>query len=218
MSNLLHPNGVDGDAAPVGSFIVAHTVDNFTPWANRGDGAAAPHGDGDGAAAADMPAVATVDELIETARAAAYADGLAAGQLAAQTALADERAALAQLAASLDALCPTPAASLAALLGETVERLMRELLGDTPINADLLAQRACAVAALLHAEIEPATLKLHPADMAIVPMLDVAVPVVADAGLDRGTVRLETATGWIEDSPGIRLDRLRAQFERDLQS
>ena len=41
----------------------------------------------------------------------------------------------------------------------------------------------------------------------------IGVPLVSDKSMQRGCVRLETADGWVEDGPDVRLARLRALMD-----
>ena len=52
----------------------------------------------------------------------------------------------------------------------------------------------------------------HPDDVALLEGETIGVPMVADKSMQRGCVRLETADGWVEDGPDVRLSRLRAQL------
>ena len=44
-------------------------------------------------------------------------------------------------------------------------------------------------------------------------MEQVGVALAANPALSRGSVRLATAEGWVEDGPDVRLDRLRALMD-----
>ena len=151
----------------------------------------------------------------------AFAEGFGQGYEAGAVVLAEERAtlaaeraALAELAGSLAALRPEPPADLARLLAETVRRLVTQVVGEVAIDPALVEGRAAHVAALLAEEAAPRRLRLSPADAAH--LVDAALPVelVADATLGPGCLRLETAAGWVEDGPAVRLQRLRALLDQ----
>lgn len=136
------------------------------------------------------------------------------GRRAAEHDLNDERAALARLAESLDVLRPEPTNDLAILLAETVERLVRQIVGQVEIDPALLVARAEAAAALIGEETAPARLRVHPDDLPFFIGSRVPVEIMADPTIERGGLKLETGQGWIEDGPSVRLDRLRAELDR----
>lgn len=139
-----------------------------------------------------------------------FARGLAEGRRTVEAELAGEREALLQLATSLENLEPPSGALIANLIVVSIERLVTNIVGNAPIDATLLRERADALAALIVGEDEM-ILAVHPDD---VPLLDGALPVVADAALDRGTVQARSATGVYEDGATPALDRLRAEMSR----
>ena len=108
---------------------------------------------------------------------------------------------------------PEPHGPLAALLTETVTRLVRQIVGEVQIDAATLRARAEAVAELVTAELGPARLRMHPDDIALLEGLDLPLPVAPDHHLASGTILLETGEGWIEDGPQVRLARLRQQLD-----
>lgn len=201
MSRLLRGGG--SAASSLGSFVIGRTAPTFRPLAGE-----------ESAAANDDPAAATLDQELARVEAEAFAQGYESGREAAEQELAAQRDAVAALAQSLEALRPLPPQQLALLLAETVDRLVRQLVGEVGIDPVLLLSRAQAAAALLGGAAGAARMRLHPEDMAL--LADAALPVAveADPALERGAIRIETAAGWIEDSPAIRLERLRADLDR----
>jgi flagellar assembly protein FliH len=143
-----------------------------------------------------------------------YGTGFEDGCRAAEQALADERAAIARLAESLDVLRPEPTNALAILLAETVERLVRQIVGQVEMDSALLVARAEAAAALIGNETAPARLRVHPDDLQFFIGARIPVEIMADSHVERGGLKLETGQGWIEDGPSVRLDRLRAELDR----
>lgn len=200
MSRLLRGGG--SAASSLGSFVIGRAAPTFTPMA------------GEGGAANDDPAAPTAEDELARVEAEAFALGYESGREAAEQELAAERDAIAALAQSLDALRPLPSQQLALLLAETVDRLVRQLVGEVDVDPVLLLSRAKAAAALLGSEAGAAKMRLHPQDVPLVSEAGLAVAVEADPALERGAIRIETATGWIEDSPAIRLERLRAELDR----
>lgn len=196
------------DTPWIGSFALQAGPTSFTPWKSRMD---------------EQPVATDEDEpeleeavAIDPAaiRADSFAQGFEEGRRTVQLEFADERAALAQLAQSLEALRPEPTNALAALLAETVERLVRQIVGSAEIDAVLLQNRAEEAAALIGEEVEPARLLLHPDDVPLLSAARIPVDLAADPSLTRGSIVLECGEGWIEDGPAIRLDRLRAALDR----
>lgn len=198
MSNLWGAERAQG-AASVGSFVIQRAAMQFRPWGAENDDPC------DNAVPVDM--ACQVEEI-------AYARGIAEGRRTVEAEVAAERAALAELAESLHTLRPEPTLPLALILAETVDRLVREILGEVEIDAVTLLTRAKAAAALIGEASQPARLKAHPDDAAILGQADLDIPVEADASLPRGTVRVETGDGWIEDGPAVRLERLRAELDK----
>ena len=198
MSNLW-PHERAGAAASVGSFAIERTVPMFTPWNSEIEGPAlGPEG--------------TLD--IETIRAQAFAEGFDQGRESADIEFAEQRDAIVKLAQSLEILQPEPTNALALLLAETVDRLVRQIVGQVEIDGAMLTARAEAAAALIGAETEPGCLRVHPNDLPFLDAAHIPVKLVGDPNLERGSLVLETGAGWIEDGPAVRLDRLRVALDR----
>ena len=147
-------------------------------------------------------------------QAAAFAQGFEEGRRAVEDVIGEERAAMAGLVASLEVLKPQPSQALAMLLSETVERLVRQIMGTVTIDRDTLLERCEHAAELIGEEAGPMRLRLHPADLELLADASIDTPLVGDAQLLRGTIRLETDEGWIEDGPEARLERLRAALDQ----
>lgn len=192
------------EAASVGSFVIRPTGNSFRPWVSDSENGAPASNDG--AFTAEDPAVQREEE--------AYLRGLADGRRTVEAEVAAERNAIAQLAEALQVLRPEPTLPLAMLLAETVDRLVREVIGEVEIDGIRLLARAKAAAALIGEATQPARLKVNPEDAALLAEAELDVEIEGDATLPRGTVLLETADGWIEDGPAVRLDRLRAELDK----
>jgi flagellar assembly protein FliH len=198
MSRLLRQSG--DAAASLGSFVLAHGHGGFRP--RGGDG---PSND-----------VGPVTAAQERARLQeeAFALGVEEGRKTVEAEFAAEREAIARLAETLAVLRPEPANALALLLAETVDRLVRQVIGEVEVDAQLLIARAQAAAALVAKEVEPTRLRAHPDDIVYLEAARLGVPLHADPTLGRGAIVLETGHGWIEDGPAVRLDRLRAELDK----
>ena len=202
MSRLLRRNGED--AASLGSFVLAHGVAGFRP---RGGGEGPEPGNDRGGPVTAAQERARLQEQ-------AFAAGVEEGRKTVEAEFAAERDALGRLAESLATLRPEPANALALLLAETVDRLVRQVVGEVEIDAQLLIARAQAAALLIGKDVAPSLLRAHPDDIAYLEGAALAVPLHADPTLTRGAIVLETGHGWIEDGPAVRLDRLRAELDK----
>jgi len=190
---------------PSASGFTARPADSkgFSAWAQAGTEPEPFHG----AASNDM---ASAEALL----AQGYAEGLSEGRRLAMIDLEEERSALARLAASIEALKPENSDGLAALLADTVKRLVTQIVGEVEINADTLHERVQAIAAMIAEETAPKRLRLHPTDVARLQGATLPLDMVADPMLAPGTIVLDTGSGWVEDGPHVRLEKLRAQLDR----
>ena len=199
MSSLIGGDRLS-DISSLGTFAFGVHEPIFTPWAQLDR----LQRDED-----DDERIQPERDLIEEA----YKKGWEEGRQASEQALEHEHAALRALIASLEVLRPQPSKALGVVLAETVERLVRQIAGEVAIDADLLVQRAQAAAALLSEEMAPGRMRVNPEDVALLSGAGLPVDLVADATIARGSLVLETATGWIEDGPSVRLARLRAALD-----
>ena len=202
MSRLLRRNGEE--AASLGSFVLSHGNGGFRPQG----------GSAGGSPGKDRDAPVTLAQERARLQEEAFALGCEEGRKTVEAEIAAERDALARLAESLAVLRPEPANALALLLAETVDRLVRQVVGEVAIDADLLLARAKAAAELVAKDVEPTRLRVHPDDIFHLQEARLAVPLHADPALCRGALVLETGQGWIEDGPAVRLDRLRAELDK----
>jgi flagellar assembly protein FliH len=203
MSRLLR--SIDTQAESLGSFVLSHKEAGFRPrHAESGFSA-----DND-----ENPLPVTAEQARARLEEEAFAAGHAAGRREAELDYEAERDALARLAQSLQVLRPEPANALALLLAETVDRLVREVVGQVDIDANLLLARARQAAALVARDVEPTKLRAHPDDIVHLERAGLDVALEADPGLARGSIVLETGHGWIEDGPAVRLERLRVELDR----
>ena len=166
------------------------------------------------------PAVRDADVAIADASADAeladdpFARGLAEGQRLAESAYTAERHQLLALIAGAEALQDEPSEELAQLIAETVERLVRQIVAEAPIDAAWLKDQAEAAAALVAEADKARTLWVHPLDAALLVDADLRLPVEADAAMVRGTVRVESSAGWIEHGRAVYLNELSAALGR----
>lgn len=144
----------------------------------------------------------------------AFAQGFAEGRRTAELEVADERASLLRLAELLDALRPEPHRELGLLLAETVERLVRQIVGEVTLDKDIILRRATAAAEMIAEELTPARMRLSPEDHERLKDATLPVEKIADPSLAPGMVLVETGEGWIEDGPEVGLEKLRIALDK----
>lgn len=146
--------------------------------------------------AADAP-----DILTET-YGRGYAEGHAAAAAeAAARMLADDRA-REELALSFARLDATMAEDLRLRLRDTVAALCEAALGPLALDEVALTNRIARAVSMLARADDERVVRLHPADIELVSArLHADWTVRPDPSLERGTVRVETATGGVEDGP-----------------
>ena len=139
-----------------------------------------------------------------------FALGLAEGQRLAEAAFVAERHQLLALLAGAEALQDEPSEELAQLIATTVERLVRQIVAAAPIDAEWLKAQAETAAAMVADADKARTLWVHPDDAALLADSPLTLAIESDPAMMRGTVRLETSTGWIEHGRAVYLEELRA--------
>lgn len=153
------------------------------------------------------------EEILEQARMEAFAMGFDEGCRVAGEAGATQAEARARLAEALELLAPAPSGMLSTMLSATVIRLVEQIVGEVEIDIERLVQRCDIVAAFIEDHDDKSALHLHPEDVTLLQDQEIGVKLVADQAMQRGCVRLETADGWVEDGPDVRLSRLRALLD-----
>jgi flagellar assembly protein FliH len=141
-----------------------------------------------------------------------FARGFAEGQQLAETAIAQERSALHALLASAQALQPAEPQAVRSLILETVERLVSEIVGRTPVDRDWLVEQVERAAQVAGRIEDRKILWLHPDDIAMLQGAGVEAELRADESLVRGSLRLELESGWIEHGRMVMLDAMRASL------
>lgn len=149
---------------------------------------------------------------VEAARIDGFTLGFDEGCRVTRDSVAAENDAAHRLAEALELLAPAPSGTLASMLSAAVIRLVEQIVGEVEIDAGLLQSRCDAVASMIEEGEKQGALHLHPDDLPLVDHADLGVRIVADAQMKRGCVRLDTADGWIEDGPDVRLSRLYAML------
>lgn len=152
---------------------------------------------------------------VAAARAAGYAEGLAAGRAEADAATAAQAALLAQVSEALSRGAHFDRTRMAGHLRQTVLHLVTRMIGDAGIAPDVLAHRIEAATELLADNAESAILRLHPDDVALVQdHLPKNVFPVGDAHLSRGAFVIESASTIVEDGPELWLEQLAQAIDR----
>ena len=140
--------------------------------------------------------------------AVAFAEGYAAGAaeaqaLAAQQAAADAEAAQG-LALSFTRLDDELAEALRQKLRATVAALCEAALAPLAIDEDALMRRIERALALFSRADDERVIRLHPEDIDLISQRFAEEwHVIPDGSLQRGAIRVETATGGVEDSPEL---------------
>src|SRR3546814_157075 len=135
------------------------------------------------------------------------------GVLVTRAEMEADRAAHLRLALALEQLQPQSSGALSALLSTAVLRLVRQIAGEVEVDVALLEKRCLAIAACIEEEVGQPALHLHPHDIALMASKNLPVRLLADEEMLRGSVRLETSDGWVEDGPEIRLSRLQGLLD-----
>ncbi len=87
-------------------------------------------------------------------------------------------------------------------LHDTVAALCETALAPLALDEDALLRRIERAAAMIARADDERIIRLHPDDLALIlPRLGEDWEVVPDPGLERGALRVETATGGVEDGP-----------------
>lgn len=141
-----------------------------------------------------------------------YAEGYDAGVRDAGLAFQKQRDGLIALIAAAEALTPEPSEELAALIGETVERLVSQIVGTAEIRREWLAERIARAAALIGECDQARTIWLHPADFELLEGASLPLQAMADSQAERGSVRIDCSAGWIESGRALHLEALRTEL------
>ena len=153
-----------------------------------------------GSAQLDREPVA--DDLRARAWEEGYGAGCAETQQAADAAAAELAAGRSRLELTLARLDAEQEELLRKRLFAAIEALCEASLAPLQLDRAALAARVERAAAMLARADDERILRLHPADLELVgDMLPEGLEVRADAALERGALRLETANGGVEDGP-----------------
>ncbi|WP_375396754.1 FliH/SctL family protein [uncultured Sphingomonas sp.] len=162
---------------------------------------------------ADQPATSFVDP-VATAHAAGYQEGVAAALAEIAASTDRDNLLVARVAAAIGDGGRLDRERLADHLRQAVLHLVRRVVGESEISADLMARRVAVAVDMLADDAESALLRVHPEDLALVDgRLPATVFAVGDAAIERGGFILETASTIVEDGPDLWLGRLGKALE-----
>jgi flagellar assembly protein FliH len=139
----------------------------------------------------------------------AYARGLADGQEIAAAAFEADRVALQKLVASANALQPEANDEVAALMSETVLRLVEQIVGKVTIDTAFLEQQIALATDLISEADAARTIWLNPDDHALLVDIDLGLTKNVDPQLKRGNLRIDCSDSWIEHGSTIGIEKLR---------
>jgi flagellar assembly protein FliH len=156
---------------------------------------------------ATLPALAPArDEVQEDPTARARSEGFAHGYAEAEAqaqarALADE-AARGRIELALTRMDGELAEALRARLLATLEALCGAAIAPLALDPERLAARVVRASEMLARADDDKLLRLHPDDLTLVgARLPEGLAVSPDPALERGALRIETASGGVEDGP-----------------
>lgn len=172
----------------------------FVPFAGVGEVRNAGFREWSGGPGAERDTAAPVDE---------FARGFNEGQQVAQAAFAEERSAMQALLAAAQALQPVEPDAIRRLILETVERLVGEIVGRTPVDRAWLIEQVDRVVRVAGEVEDRKILWLNPDDIGLLAGENIAAELRPDPALVRGSLRLELESGWIEHGRMTMLDALR---------
>lgn len=144
-----------------------------------------------------------------------YDEALASARLDAERAAGERDATVRQLELRLGTIEAETEAALAEKLRLTVLALCARAIAPLAVDEKALLRRISQALELLRRTSDDCTLVLHPDDLALLRLkLPEAVRTLPDPSLERGGLRLETASGGIEDGPAQWRRLIEEAFDR----
>jgi len=152
-------------------------------------------------APAELPAELP-DDPLSAAWTEGYAEGVRHARAEAEAAQAAEAEARTALDLSLTRLDAAMAEDLRQRLHDTVLALCDAALVPLALDHEALAARTERAVAMFARADDQRVIRLHPDDLALVsPRLPAEWRIEPDPALERGTLRVESQTGGVEDGP-----------------
>lgn len=149
----------------------------------------------------EAPAERT-DDPVARAYAEGYAKGTEEAGAQARADAAREMAARGKIEVAFERLAEADALRLEERLRETILVLCDQVLAPLAIDPESLSTRIRKALGMFRRAEDERVLRLNPQDLALVSgHLPGDLKVEADAALERGEIRVETADGGVEDGP-----------------
>ncbi|MFM5924035.1 MAG: FliH/SctL family protein [Novosphingobium sp.] len=149
-----------------------------------------------------VPEPAAADDPLARAWDDGHAAGFAEASATAAAAAEAERTARGRIELALARLDGEQAELLRQKLLLTVQALCEGALAPLALDRDALAARIGRAAAMLARAEDDKLLRLHPDDLQLIASdLPKGLEVQEDSTLERGALRIETASGGVEDGP-----------------
>ena len=152
--------------------------------------------------AASAPPADNQPDAAERAYSAGYEDGQISARADFDAQLAAERASRAAIELAFARFDADSARQLRDRLIATVHALCEDAVLPFALDAEGLARRVDAAAAMFQRKHDQRVIRIHPEDLELV-QGNVAgdLELVADASVERGGLRVETEDGGVEDGP-----------------
>lgn len=190
-----------GSVSPRGAFRSRFGAGDFTGWSAAGTDATD-----------SFPEEPEVD-LVEQASQEGFVAGFQEGERLTREAMAADDTARYALADAIRQVASAGEGALASLLSNAVLRLVTQIVGEVAIDEARLAERCAEIAACIDPDDARAVLEVNPDDLPLINASEIGVALSPNPQLGRGSVRLATVEGWIEDGPEVRLARLKALMD-----
>ena len=131
-----------------------------------------------------------------------HAAGLAEARAEAEARAAADAEARGQIELALARLDAEQTEELRQRLLATVEALCEATIAPLALDRAALTERVARAATMLARADDDKVLRLHPADLALVARnLPEGLQTIADPAIERGALRIESASGGVEDGP-----------------
>lgn len=132
-----------------------------------------------------------------------HAAGLAEARAEAEAKVATDAEARGRIELALARLDAEQTEALRQRLLTTVEALCVATIAPLALDHAALTARVTRATAMLARADDDKVLRLHPADLALIASnLPEGLETIADPAIERGALRIETASGGVEDGPG----------------
>ncbi len=150
----------------------------------------------------DLPAPVEAEDAAEKAYRAGYEDGQVSARADFEAQLKAERAERSAIELAFARFDADSARALRDRMLTTVQALCEEAVLPLALDAEGLARRVEAAAAMLQRKQDQRIIHIHPDDLELVrDNLSQDLELVPDGSVERGGLRVETDDGGVEDGP-----------------